>query len=103
MNWLNEYCCWVYTVISYYQNLDNSPETRQVLMTDTCKCLVIGASLGLAIRYSLGKCHYLRYVRNMGLGGMFGLSYSFYFTNQKVEAFQARKELGLPLIDDTSI
>ena len=51
--------------------------------------------MGWALRFVRGKCHYMGYVKSVALGGVFGVSYSFYFTNQKVETYMVRQQLGI--------
>jgi hypothetical protein len=103
MSIINEYLNQIYNVVSYTANPHNSLTCRKKILTDTMKCTLIGTVLAILIRYSIGECYYLKYGRIMMRGAIFGLCYSFYFTNQKVEAFQARKKLGLAEIEEVVI
>ena len=99
----DEYLGKAYTVISYIADQQYPWATRQVLVKDTVKCVGIGAILGWALRFGLGKCHYVRHLKSMGWGGLLGVGYSFYFTNMKVETWLARQQLGLPMLEDDCI
>lgn len=99
MNILNSYFSRVFTVSSYCLDHDSPAQGKQIVAWDTFKCVLIGAGLFSAIRFTRGKCHYMQYVKAIGRGSVFGLAYSFYFTNEKIEAFMVRSELGLPVID----
>ena len=87
----------------YYFNSDNPPAARQELKSDTRKCMIIGSTLAVVLRFCRGKCHYMKYWKNLGLGLLFGFGYSFYFTNQKVETFVVRSQLGLPVLEDSLV
>lgn len=53
----------------------------------------------LILRFSLGRIHYVKYI-NWGFKGLFiGLAYSFYYTAQKVDVWEVRKDMGLVEID----
>jgi hypothetical protein len=95
MSIINEYFSQIYNVVSYTTNNQNPLVCRKTIIIDTMKCIGIGTVLAMLIRYSIGECYYLKYGRIMKRGAIFGLCYSFYFTNQKIEAYIARKKLGL--------
>jgi hypothetical protein len=103
MSILNEYLSQIYNVVSYTTNPHNPLTCRKTILVDTMKCTLIGTVLAMMIRYSIGECYYLKYGRIIIRGALFGLCYSFYFTNQKVETFEARKKLGLMEIDNAII
>lgn len=82
MEQFNSYCLNIYTVVKYLN--DQQSENKNIIITDTLKCAVIGAALAALLRSVKGKCHYSRYAIWMSRGAFFGLAYSFYFTSQKV-------------------
>jgi hypothetical protein len=51
--------------------------------------MAIGSMIAVSLRYARGKCHYMRYLKWAFYGSVFGLTYSFYFVNQKVEYIKA--------------
>ena len=99
-NKLDEYLSSVHTVTNFIRKQSIPTDAKTILIKDTIKCILIGSMLSWAIRFTRGKCHYMKHVKSIGFGGVLGLGYSFYFTNQKVETWMAREELGLPFLEE---
>ena len=99
-NRLDEYLSSIHTVVNFVSNSSQPTNARSMLLKDTFKCILIGSMLSWAVRFTRGKCHYIKHVKSIGFGGVFGLGYSFYFTNQKVETWMAREELGLSILEE---
>ena len=95
MKVLDSYLTDVFTVCRYYRSLEAPEQCRSTILIDTLKCIGIGGCFGLVLKFGVGKSHYTKMMRWMLYGGIFGFSYSFYFTNQKVETFLVRRKLGL--------
>ncbi len=55
----------------------------------------IGGCFNMVCLFGLGQAHYLKYLKWMGFGCIFGFGYSFYFTSQKVDTYIVRKNMGL--------
>ena len=95
MKIVDSYLADVFSVWKYYKSSEAPSECRKTILTDSLKCIVIGACFGMVLKFSAGKSHYTRMMKWAFYGGGFGLGYSFYFTNQKVETYLVRRKLGL--------
>lgn len=91
---INQYLAKVYTVTSYLLNQEKSEVNRKTILIDTLKCIFIGGAFSTIFRFCRGSCHYLKYFKWIFWGSAFGLAYSFYFTNQKIETFEAKNQLS---------
>ena len=95
MKIVDSYFADAFSVIKYYRSLEGPEQCRKTIKTDTLKCMAIGGCFGGLLKFSAGRSHYTKMIRWVLYGTMFGLVYSFYFTNQKVEAYLVRRKLDL--------
>lgn len=95
MAFIDSYLANVYWVCKYYKSDEAPSKCKQVIRTDILKCMMIGSCCNSLLLFTKGRTHYLKYLRWICYGSIFGLGYSFYFTSQKVDSFLIRREMGL--------
>jgi len=61
------------------------------LTRSTLKCILIGNVIFLGMRFSQGRQHYLRYLKSVVHGSIFGIGYSVYFNNEKLMKFTSKE------------
>lgn len=84
MQIINEYFTNVYSTGNYLKKAENSRDIKIIIIFDILKCIAIGSTLAAVLRYARGSCHYTKFAKSIAFGALFGFSYSFYFTNEKL-------------------
>ncbi len=76
---------------NFHNENERFQDMSRNLARSTLKCMVVGNVLFLGYRFSQGRQHYLRYLKSMIQGAIFGIGYSVYFNNEKLMQFTAKE------------
>jgi hypothetical protein len=87
MEYIDKYFGSAFYVCDTYYSPNISSSLKSTLRTDLVKTMMIGATLSIALRFSISVRFYLfkDYLKSAACGSLFGVAYSPYFLSRKID------------------